>query len=86
MAGRSAGVPPNFFVSGGYAVRGVIKNVGGTASFVGTPTITELGEDDPAWSVQVTTGPGSLVIGVNSAATPDVVRWVARLQTAEVAW
>ncbi len=86
VAGRSAGVPPNFSLSGGYAVRGVIKNVGGTTRFVGTPTVTELGEDDPAWSVQVTAGPGSLVIGVHSAATPDVVRWVARLQTAEVAW
>lgn len=86
VVGRSAGVPPNFSVSGGYTARGVIKNVGGAVSFVGTPTVVELGEDDPAWQVTLLTGPDHLVIQVNSAATPDTVRWVARLQTAETSW
>lgn len=86
VTGRSQGLPPNFSVSGGYSARGVVKNVGGTVSFVGTPVVTELGEDDPAWQVRLLTGPGSLVLSVNSAATPDVVRWVARVHTAEAAW
>lgn len=86
VVGRSAGVPPNFSISGGYHARGVIRNTGGTVAFVGTPTVLELGEDDPAWSIALATGPDHLIIQANSAATPDSVRWVARVQTAEVAW
>ncbi|MBE7501541.1 MAG: hypothetical protein HS113_14810 [Verrucomicrobiales bacterium] len=86
IAGRSAGVPPNFAISGGYHARGVIQNTGGTVAFVGTPTVLELGEDDPAWGITLATGPDHLIIQANSAATPDSVRWVARVQTAEVAW
>ena len=86
LAGRSEGVPPNFSVSGGYTARGVIRNVAGTVSFVGTPVVVELGEDDPAWSLTVYAGPDHLGLEVNSAATPDIVRWVARVETAEVAW
>ncbi len=86
IVGRSEGLPPNFQVSGGYSARGVIKRVGGVASFVGTPTVVELGEDDPAWRAELLTGPDHLLIRVNSAATPDGVRWVARVQTAETSW
>ncbi len=87
VVGRSQGLPPNFQISGGYAARGVIKRVGGgPATFVGTPSVVELGEDDPAWQVRLQAVGDSLQIEVHSAATPDSVRWVARVHTAETMW
>lgn len=87
VVGRSQGLPPNFQVSGGYAARGVIKRVGGaSAAFVGTPTVVELGVDDPSWRVSLAPGSQHLRVVVSSGATPDTVRWVARVQTAETMW
>jgi hypothetical protein len=87
VVGRSQGLPPNGQVSGGYAARGVIKRVGGgLAAFVGTPTVVELGEDDPSWTVSLAAGSKHLRILVSSGNTPDAVRWVARVQTAETMW
>jgi hypothetical protein len=48
VVGRSSGGD-----SAGYHVRGVIENSGGTTSFVGTPTVTTLGEDTASWNVAV---------------------------------
>ncbi len=72
--------------SAGYRVEGVIENVGGTVAFVGTPTVTTLGEDDLAWDVQVSldTFWGALLVQVRG--NGETIRWVATVRTVEVAW
>lgn len=71
--------------SAGYKICGVIKNVGGTVSFVGTPVIPVVMEDVASWNVTVTadTANNSLAIQASgSLNTP--VRWVATVRTTEV--
>jgi len=70
--------------SAGYHLRGVVENVGGTVSLIGTPLKTVLGEDDPNWDVQALTGFGALVIQVRG--NGETIRWVATVRTAEVSW
>ena len=70
--------------SAGYHIRGVVENVGGTVSLIGTPFKTILGEDDPNWDVQATTGFGALFIQVQG--NGEDIRWVATVRTAEVSW
>jgi hypothetical protein len=73
------------YSAAGYQIQGVIKNVTGTASLVGTPVITPLGEDIPAWHVNIAASGDALAIRVTGAAD-TTVRWVATVRTAEVAW
>jgi len=71
--------------SAGYEVKGLIENVSGTTAVVGTPTVTVLGEDNPAWdlTVQADDTSDALVFkGTGEASTN--IRWVAMVKTAEV--
>ncbi len=70
--------------SAGYYIRGVVENVGGTVSFIGTPSVTTLGEDDTAWDVRAITSFGALFIQVQG--NGEAIRWVATVRTAEVSW
>ena len=82
------GPPPIPPQSAGYTARGVLKNESGLARFVGIPTVTALGEDDANWDVTLSCVGNTLVLTVTSGTTSPVptVRWVARVQAAEVAW
>jgi hypothetical protein len=74
--------------SAGYRIQGVIKNVGGTTSFIGgAPATTVLGEDVPAWDAvaQADDTNDALVIKVTGAASTSIY-WVATVRTAEVAY
>jgi hypothetical protein len=73
--------------SAGYRAQGVIENNTGTTGFIGTPTVTVLGEDVSAWNVtvQADNSIDALVIRVTGAAGVTI-RWVATVRTAEVAW
>jgi hypothetical protein len=73
--------------SAGYRIQGVIENVGGTTAFIGTPTVTVLGEDNPAWNVSVLADDtnDALSISVTGVIVTNV-RWVATVETAEVSW
>lgn len=69
----------------GYEIKGVIYNNGGTTQFIGTPTVTVLGESTAAWDVAVsaTTLNGYLsfnVTGENS----KTIRWVATVNVTRV--
>ena len=71
--------------SAGYRVTGLVENVGGTTSFVGTPTVTVLGEDNAAWGLTVQaddTNDALVFKGTGEAST--AIRWVATVKTAEV--
>jgi hypothetical protein len=73
--------------SAGYQIKGLIENVNGTTAFVGSPTVTVLGEDVAAWSAVAAadnTNDG-LVILVTGAASTNI-RWVASVRTVEVGW
>ena len=72
--------------SAGYRVQGVIENVGGTTALVGTPTITVLGEDDPAWDVRVIAGDANDTLLPQVQGNGEAIRWVATVNTAEVSW
>ncbi len=71
--------------SAGYQVTGVIKNIGGTTSFVGTPVVDTLAEDVSGWDVQVTADNtlDALVIKVQGSSGTSI-RWVASARTVEV--
>ncbi len=68
--------------SAGYRIYGVIENDGGTTAFIGTPTVTILGEDVAGWDVSVTADDfwDALVIYATGAA----VRWRATVRTIEL--
>ena len=73
--------------SAGHSLVGVIENVGGTTSFVGTPLTPTLGTDNPGWDVWVVADDDrdALILKVRGeGATP--IRWVATVRTAEVSW
>jgi len=70
--------------SAGYRIIGVIENVGGTTTVVGTVSTTVLGEDDTSWDVTVDAN-DALRIQVRGG-TSDTVRWVATVRTVEVSW
>lgn len=82
LVGRS-----NTNLSAGYTMRGVIENHGGTTRLVGAPSVTTLGEDNPAWdaTVQADDAHDALLVVVTGYPGLDI-RWVATVRTAEVAW
>lgn len=72
--------------SAGFRLEGVIKNVGGTVSLVGTPTVTALGSDITGLG-----NPQAVADNTNKALILRVtglagqrIKWVARVQTAEL--
>jgi hypothetical protein len=71
--------------SAGYQVIGVIRNIGGATSFVGTPVTTVLGENVAGWDVQVEANDtvDALVVKVQGSSATSV-RWVASVRTVEV--
>ena len=70
--------------SAAYKIQGLIKNHGGTTSFVGSPTITTIAEDDASWSVTATAA-GALQLKVTGAAATNI-RWVATTKLTEVSY
>lgn len=73
--------------SAGYQIQGVIENVSGATSFIGTPTVTTLGEDVSAWDVIVVADDSDDVLSIQvTGAASTTIRWVATARTVEVAW
>jgi hypothetical protein len=73
----------------GYHFRGVVKNTGGTTAFVGLPTATTLGDDTGLWSATLALVGDALTVDVDGGAGagyPATVRWVGRVDAAQVSW
>ena len=71
--------------SAGYLATGTIANVGGTTSFVGTPLVTILGEDDGAWNLTLLADDINDVLSIRGLGRPaTTVRWVGTVETVEV--
>lgn len=72
--------------SAGYRITGVIENAGGTTAFIGTPSVTTLGEDDAALDVQVVADDVNDALLIQVKGNGETTRWVANVRTVEVAW
>lgn len=72
--------------SAGYYIRGVVENVGGTVSFIGTPVVTLLGKDDSNWNVQAVASDVYDALFIQVQGNGETIRWVATVRTAEVSW
>jgi trimeric autotransporter adhesin len=72
--------------SAGYRIEGIIENISGVTALVGTPTVTVLGEDDAAWNVQVLASDDLDALLTQAQGNGETIRWVARVNTAEVNW
>ena len=68
----------------GYEIKGVVTNNSGTAAILGTPTVTTLYESNASYDARVTVSGANLVVQVEG--NGDALRWVARVETAEVTW
>lgn len=83
VVGRSNGG-----ASGGYQIRGVIKNSGGTTAFVGSPTVEELGENDSNMTAYVEADDTNDALAIRAGNTSilflGTMRWVATVRTVEV--
>jgi hypothetical protein len=71
----------------GYQIQGLVQNFVGTGAilFIGTPTVTVLGEDNPTWDANVAenTANGSLDIIVTGV-SGTTIRWVASVRAVQV--
>jgi len=89
VARANPNVPPGTD-SLGFHITGVVKDMNGTATFVGSPTYTTLGTDPVAWSVQLLLAGNKLTIdasgNTSSSGFLTTVRWVARVDAADVSW
>jgi hypothetical protein len=81
VVGRS-----NLGKSAGYYIQGVIENDGGEVSFIGTPVVTTLGEDESAWNVQAVASDTYDALFIQVQGNGEDIRWVATVRTAEVSW
>ncbi len=71
--------------SAGYKICGVIKNVGGIVSVVGTPVMPVVMEDVASWNVTVTADAANNSLSIKASGSPNTpVRWVATVRTTEV--
>jgi hypothetical protein len=69
--------------SAGYYIYGVVENVGGTATLLNWWHVI-IWRDDTNWDVQVATLNDALFVQVTG--NGENIRWVARMETAEVSW
>ncbi|MBU1747141.1 MAG: hypothetical protein KKA73_05595, partial [Chloroflexi bacterium] len=70
--------------SAGYYIWGVAENVGGTTT-VWANTIP-LHDDDGNWNAQAVANDTSDALAVQVMGNGEIIRWVATVRTAEVAW
>jgi hypothetical protein len=73
--------------SAGYRVRGIIENVAGVVSMVGTPVVETLAEDRPEWHINIGASSHALILeGENGGAVQPAMRWVAVVRSVELAY
>jgi hypothetical protein len=63
--------------SAGYLLSGLVKNIGGTASIIGSLSKTVLGEDQAAWDVTLICSSANVLIQVTGAANNNI-SWSVR--------
>lgn len=66
-----------------YRIEGGIKNNTNTVSFVGTPVVTTLGEDDAAWDVQAVANDTDDSLDIEVKGNGQNINWVAVVRIVE---
>lgn len=62
--------------SAAYEIKGVIDNNAGTTAFVGTPTLTILAEDNPAWDVAIIADDTNDALSIRvTGVAGQIIRW-----------
>lgn len=84
IARQTGGIAGTVGDSGGYEIIGVVKNISGTLTLVGTPTVTTIAEDDAAWSVAIGVTGNEITLTVTGAAD-KTIRWVGSVHITQVA-
>lgn len=71
--------------SAGYQISGVIKNVGGVVSLIGTTLTPVVREDVAIWNAVVAADAGNSSLSIKASGSANTpVRWVATVRTTEV--
>jgi hypothetical protein len=79
--GGSAGAADD---SAAYQVTGLYKNVAGTATAIGTPTITVIGESQVGWDVTLPVSTSNILIRVTGALNNNITWHLAELKVMSV--
>lgn len=70
----------------GYEFHGVIKNIAGVVTFIGSPSV-DIWEDVSAWDCTVVADDGNDALGVIvTGAEGAIIRWVATMRLTQVKW
>ena len=69
----------------GYRFWGIIKNVGGTVSFVESVDKSQK-DDDDSWDARVQADDTNDALVIEARGNNETVRWVATVRTSEVSW
>ncbi|MFW6135934.1 MAG: hypothetical protein ACOC7N_03840 [Chloroflexota bacterium] len=71
--------------SGGYSIQGLIENVGGNTTLIGS-SVTTIAEDDAEWDAQVVADNANHALKVQVRGNLETIRWVATVRALEVGW
>jgi len=79
VARQTGGTAGTVGDSAGYEISAVVKNIGGTVSYVGTPTVTPIAEDDAAWTVALGTAAPANITILATGAVDKTIHWFGTL-------
>lgn len=85
VVASTTGAAPALYEGAGYEIKGLIKYppFAVNAEFIGNPTITPLGKDNPAYDCMVS-GVGNDLIFYGVPASSEETSWFARVETAQL--
>ncbi len=73
--------------AGAYELKGLIKNIGGTTSIVGSVQVSAIAEDQAAWDVSASADATNNALSINVAgANATDIRWVASVRITQVTY
>ncbi len=84
VARRTGGVSGTAEDGAAYEFTAAYKNVAGTATAIGTPTITVIGEDQAGWDAQLNASSGNVLIQVQGATDNNVTWHLSELKVMQV--
>jgi hypothetical protein len=83
VARRTGGSSGSAEDGAGYVVRGVYKNVGGTATLIGAVSQIFVAESQGGWDATLTVSGGSVLLRVTGAANNSIA-WLAEIRITQV--
>lgn len=80
MARRTGGSAGTAEDAAMYEIKGLYKNVAGTSTAIGTPSITVIGESQAGWDVQLDLSSNDVLINVTGAANNNITWHLSKLE------